>query len=154
MEIKDGSERKYKWTAEIKDGKKKKEEEVVVKRGGVEKNYKWTAEIKGRGEEGRPITKTYTFKAANGDDEDVDDDSDCVKSKKKEEKKKEKKKKKKEESHKRTVEIEELGDHRAVVLRQVFWFFFFSCSDFCVLAPISVFKFSYALDWLLWGAKK
>ena len=119
-EIKDGSERKYKWTAEIKDGKKKKEEEVVVKRGGVEKNYKWTAEIKGRGEEGRPITKTYTFKAANGDDEDVDDDSDCVKSKKKEEKKKKEKKKKKEESHKRTVEIEELGDHRAVVLRQVF----------------------------------
>ena len=45
-EIKDGSERTYKWTAEIKDGKKKKEEEVVVKRGGVEKNYKWTAEIK------------------------------------------------------------------------------------------------------------
>ena len=122
-EIKDGSERKYKWTAEIKDGKKKKEEEVVVKRGGVEKNYKWTAEIKGRGEEGRPITKTYTFKAANVDDEDVDDDSDCVKSKKKEEKKKKEKKKKKEEkeeSHKRTVEIEELGDHRAVVLRQVF----------------------------------
>ena len=30
--------------AEIKDGKK--EEEVVVKRGGVEKNYKWTTEIK------------------------------------------------------------------------------------------------------------
>ena len=119
-EIKDGSERKYKWTAEIKDGKKKKEEEVVVKRGGVEKNYKWTAEIKGRGEEGRPITKTYTFKATNGDDEDVDDDSDCVKSKKKEEKKNKEKKKKKEESHKRTVEIEELGDHRAVVLRQVF----------------------------------
>lgn len=122
-EIKDGSERKYKWTAEIKDGKKKKEEEVVVKRGGVEKNYKWTAEIKGRGEEGRPITKTYTFKAANVDDEDVDDDSDCVKSKKKEEKKKKEKKKKKEEkeeSHKRTVEIEELGDHRAVVLRQAF----------------------------------
>lgn len=114
-EIKDGSERKYKWTAEIKDGKKKKEEEVVVKRGGVEKSYKWTAEIKGRGEEGRPITKTYTLKATNGDDEDVDDESDCVKSKKKEEKKK-----KKRESHKRTVEIEELGDHRAVVLRQAF----------------------------------
>lgn len=119
-EIKDGSERKYKWTAEIKDGKKKKEEEVVVKRGGVEKSYKWTAEIKGRGEEGRPITKTYTLKATNGDDEDVDDESDCVKSKKKEEKKKKEKKKKKGESHKRTVEIEELGDHRAVVLRQAF----------------------------------
>ncbi|KAK7860379.1 BAG family molecular chaperone regulator 7 [Quercus suber] len=122
-EIKDGSERKYKWTAEIKDGKKKKEEEVVVKRGGVEKSYKWTAEIKGRGDEGRPITKTYTLKATNGDDEDVDDvddESDCVKSKKKEEKKKKEKKKKKGESHKRTVEIEELGDHRAVVLRQAF----------------------------------
>ncbi|KAF3944384.1 hypothetical protein CMV_029143 [Castanea mollissima] len=124
-EIKDGSERKYKWTAEIKDGKKKKEEEVVVKRGGVEKNYKWTAEIKVRGNEGRPITKTYTFKATNGADDDddvvvVDDDSDCVKSKKKEEKKKKEKKKKKGESHKHTVEIEELGDHRAVVLRQAF----------------------------------
>ena len=40
-----GIDRKYTWTAEIKDGKKK-EEEVVVKRGGVKKNYKWTAEIK------------------------------------------------------------------------------------------------------------
>jgi hypothetical protein len=118
-EIKDGVDRKYKWTAEIKGGKKKEQDEVVVvKRAGIEKNYKWTAEIKGRGEQGRPITRTYTFKTSSGDD----DASDCSSgSKNKEEKKKkEKKKKKKGERDTRAVEIEEHGDRGAVVLRQAF----------------------------------
>ncbi|XP_041002682.1 BAG family molecular chaperone regulator 7-like [Juglans microcarpa x Juglans regia] len=97
---KDGADRKYKWTAEIKEGKKE---------GGVEKNYKWTAEINGRGVEGRPTARTYTFKASSGD---AGDNSGS--------KKEVKKKKKKGESDTRVVEIEEPVDHGAVVLRQAF----------------------------------
>ncbi|XP_059451722.1 BAG family molecular chaperone regulator 7 isoform X2 [Corylus avellana] len=98
---KDGVERKYKWTAEIKDGKK------MV--GGAEKNCKWTAEIKGKGETGRPVARTYTFKASSGDA------VDCSGSKKKN--------KKKGENDTRVVEIEHHEDHEdhgAVILRQAF----------------------------------
>lgn len=97
---KDGVDRKYKWTAEIKDGKKKKA-------GGTEKNYKWTEEIKkGRAEVGRPIARTYTFKASSGDA------GDCSGLKKKN--------KKQRESDAHVVEIEDTEDHGAVILRQVF----------------------------------
>lgn len=99
-----GVDRKYKWSAEITEGKEKQ--------GGIEKNYKWTAEIKGKGEGGRPIAQTYTFKASSGDA------GDCSELKKKEEKKPEKKKKKG-ESDTRLVEIEEPADHGALLLRQV-----------------------------------
>ena len=100
---KDGVERKYKWTAEIKDGKKK------VGGAGTEKNCKWTAEIKGKGETGRPIARTYTFKASSGDG------VDCSGLKKKN--------KKKGGNDTRVVEIEDHEDHEdhgAVILRQVF----------------------------------
>ncbi|XP_062153722.1 BAG family molecular chaperone regulator 7 [Alnus glutinosa] len=97
---KDGVERKYKWTAEIKGGKKKV--------GGTEKNYKWTEEIKGRGEAGRPIARTYTFKASSGD---VGDCSGL---------KENKKKGLKGESDMHVVEIEDPADHGAVILRQAF----------------------------------
>lgn len=97
---KDGVERKYKWTAEIKGGKKKV--------GGTEKNYKWTEEIKGRGEAGRPIARTYTFKASSGDA------GDCSGLKEN------KKKGLKGESDMHVVEIEDPADHGAVILRQVF----------------------------------
>ncbi|XP_041007721.1 LOW QUALITY PROTEIN: BAG family molecular chaperone regulator 7-like [Juglans microcarpa x Juglans regia] len=99
----DGVDRKYKWTTEIKEGRKEK--------GGIEKNYKWSAEINGRGE-GRPIERTYTFKASSGDADDHGG------SKRKEVEKK--KKKTKGESDTRLVEIEEPVDHGAVVLRQAF----------------------------------
>ncbi|KAG7982478.1 hypothetical protein I3843_04G054600 [Carya illinoinensis] len=101
----DGVDRKYKWTTEIKEGRKEK--------GGIEKKYMWTAEINGRGEGGRPIERTYTFKSSSGD---TDDHSG---SKTKEVKEK-KKKKTKRESDTRLVEIEEPVDHGAVVLRQAF----------------------------------
>ncbi|KAG2711081.1 hypothetical protein I3760_04G060300 [Carya illinoinensis] len=101
----DGVDRKYKWTTEIKEGRKEK--------GGIEKKYMWTAEINGRGEGGRPIERTYTFKASSGD---TDDHSG---SKRKEVEEEKKKKKTKRESDTRLVEIEEPVDHGAVVLRQV-----------------------------------
>ncbi|CAK9135160.1 unnamed protein product [Ilex paraguariensis] len=101
-EIKDGVDRKYKWTAEVKGGKKKE-------KGGAEKTYKWTAEIKGEGEDS-PISRTYTFRSSTGGA----DDSAGSKKKEKEDKKK------KCEKGARVVEIEEPSDHGAVVLRQAF----------------------------------
>ncbi|XP_059666952.1 BAG family molecular chaperone regulator 7 [Cornus florida] len=107
---KDGFDRKYKWTAEIKGGKhKKKHKEQEAK---VEKNYKWTAEIKGKGEES-PNMRTYTFKSSTGDGGDSSGSE---------------KKEKKDKKHKcekgvgpaRVVEIEEPNHHGAVVLRQAF----------------------------------
>ncbi|XVE56373.1 hypothetical protein DITRI_Ditri04bG0004000 [Diplodiscus trichospermus] len=105
-EIKEPVERKYKWVAEIKDGKKKEEEK--------EKKYKWTAEIEGKGIDG-PISRKYSFTASTGDA------SKCIKSEKKElNEKKHHKKDKKVENGSRIVEIEEPSDHGAVVLRQAF----------------------------------
>ncbi|MCD7470411.1 hypothetical protein HAX54_010279 [Datura stramonium] len=97
---KDGVDRKYKWIAEVKDGKKK---------GALDKSYKFTAEIKGKGDDSR----TYTFKASNASDGEES------------EKKEKKDKKKKGESGKsvgstRLVEIEEPSHHGALVLKQVF----------------------------------
>ncbi|KAH0686202.1 hypothetical protein KY289_019318 [Solanum tuberosum] len=98
---KDGVDRKYKWIAEVKDGKKK---------GALDKSYKFSAEIKGKGDDSR----SYSFKASNVSDTDSDSDG----SEKKD-------KKKKCESRKsvgctRLVEIEEPTHHGALVLRQVF----------------------------------
>lgn len=103
---KDGVDRKYKWVAEVKDGKKK---------GALDKSYKFSAEIKGKGEED---SRSYSFKASNVSDSDSDE------SEKKEKKDKKDKKKKKCESGKsvgctRLVEIEEPSHHGALVLRQV-----------------------------------
>lgn len=97
-----GIDRKYKWIAEVKEGKKEKKE-------ATGKTYKWTVEFEGKGLEG-PIKKTYTFKASAADEGEFN-----------ESKKKEKKKKSKKEGNEtRIVEIESGGgDHRAVVLRQV-----------------------------------
>lgn len=113
---KHGVDRKYKWIAEIKEGKKKEE--------GIEKKYKWTAEIKGKGGEG---SRTYTFEASNGND------GDCSESKKKDKNKKDKNKKSKEENDTRLVEIEELEDHGAVVLRQVRGNYIYRLVEFCIL---------------------
>ncbi|KAB2598515.1 BAG family molecular chaperone regulator 7-like [Pyrus ussuriensis x Pyrus communis] len=108
---KHGLERKYKLTTDIKEGKHKNKaaEEATAKK------YKWTAEIEGKGE----ISRKYSFTASSGGDSDSSD------TKEKKEKKKTKgkngsKKEKKEESDTRLVEIEELVDHGAVVLRQAF----------------------------------
>ncbi|KAM1020583.1 hypothetical protein ACFX2J_041613 [Malus domestica] len=105
---KHGLERKYKWTTEIKGGKLKKKETEEK----TEKKYKWTAEIEGKGE----ISRKYSFTASNGGDSDSSD----AKEKKEKKKKTKVKKGKKEESDTRLVEIEELVDHGAVVLRQAF----------------------------------
>lgn len=101
-----GFDRKYKWVAEVRDGKKK---------GSLDKSYKYTAEIKGKGEDS-PITRTYTFKASNGDGAESSGDKD-----KKEKEKKDKKKIKDEKSggSTRLVEIQDEPDHGTVVLRQV-----------------------------------
>lgn len=102
---KHGVDRKYQWITEIKEGKKKEE--------GIEKTYKLTAEIEGKGAEG-PLSRKYTFKASSGDA------GDSSESKKKDKHKKDSNKKKgKQENGTRVVEIEELEDHGAVVLRQV-----------------------------------
>ncbi|KZV41417.1 BAG family molecular chaperone regulator 7-like [Dorcoceras hygrometricum] len=99
---KDGVDRKYKLTAEIKDGKDEKH--------GLEKNYKLTAEIKGKGRDHVPIERTYTYKVSTGG---VSGESE-----KGEQKKSEKVKGK---GKARIVEIEEPpSDHRSVVLRQAF----------------------------------
>ncbi|GMH18289.1 hypothetical protein Nepgr_020130 [Nepenthes gracilis] len=106
-EIKDGVERKYKWTAEIKgqgEGKEKK-----GKQSG-ERNYKWTAEIKGKDDDKR----TYTWKAIIGGEKGENSKLENVK---------EKKWKKKVEigsNGTRIVEIEEPFDHGAALLRQAF----------------------------------
>lgn len=102
-----GIARKYKLIAEVKEGKKEKKDTNGI-------TYKWTTEFEGKESDG-PIKKTYTFKASAGDE------GECNESKKKEKKKK---KSKKEENETRIVEIEESGDHRAVVLRQV-WLNYF-----------------------------
>ncbi|KAH0979198.1 hypothetical protein GBA52_006375 [Prunus armeniaca] len=103
-------ERKYKWTTEIKEGKHKKKAE---KEEATDKKYRWTAEIDGKGE----ISRKYTFTASNGD---YASDNSETKEKEKEKKKKKDKKEKKEGRDTRLVEIEELVDHGAVVLRQAF----------------------------------
>ncbi|GAB2265402.1 hypothetical protein Dimus_000461 [Dionaea muscipula] len=115
-EIKDGVERKYKWTAEIKgeEGKKEKKKEKKIKHGesdGVgERNYKWMAEIKGKDDEKR----TYTWKATIG--------GDSSKFGKEKEVKGNKKKEEGESSVPKIVEIEEEPpfEHGAVILRQAF----------------------------------
>lgn len=102
----DGIDKKYKWTAEIKDGKKK---------GHLEKNYKYTAEIKGKGEDS-PISRKYTFTASTGDA------GESSKSLEKEVKKDKDKKKseKKSVGSTRLIEIQEQpSDHGTIVLRQV-----------------------------------
>ncbi|CAN6569232.1 unnamed protein product [Malus baccata var. baccata] len=108
---KQGLERKYKWTTEIKEGKHKKK----AAEEATEKKYKWTAEIEGKGE----ISRKYSFTASNGGDSDSSDTKE-KKGKKKTKGKNGSKKEKKEESDTRLVEIEELVDHGAVVLRQAF----------------------------------
>ncbi|PON56259.1 IQ motif, EF-hand binding site [Parasponia andersonii] len=98
-------DRKYTWTAEIKEGRKEEEDTE-----GCGKTYKLTAEIEGNGSDGR-ISRKYTFKASSGDARD------------RRESKKEKKTKKKCDKDgyaTRLVQIEEAADHRAVVLRQAF----------------------------------
>lgn len=100
-EIKNGSvDRKYKWTTEVKEGKKK-----------IDKKYKWTAKIEREGKEGG-ISRKYTFEASSGDA------GDSSKAEKKEGKKKHHFKIKS-DNDTRVVEIEEPADHKAVVLRQV-----------------------------------
>ncbi|XP_044468429.1 BAG family molecular chaperone regulator 7-like [Mangifera indica] len=98
-------DRSYKWTADIKGGKKKEKEDKKK----IDKSYKWTAKIKGKGEDG-PTERTFTFEASTGNA------GDCSKSDKKEKKKD----KKKGDNETRVVEIEEPGDHGALVLRQAF----------------------------------
>ncbi|XP_073122543.1 BAG family molecular chaperone regulator 7 [Henckelia pumila] len=98
---KDGVDRKYKLTAEIKDGKDEKH--------GLEKKYQWRAEIKGKGRDQVPIERTYTFKVSSGGGSGESE---------KGEKKKGEKAKGKDKA--RIVEIEEPSDHRAVVLRQAY----------------------------------
>lgn len=111
-EIKDGVDRKYTWTKEIKGEKSKEKKEVK----GAVKNYKWTAEIKKKNEEDVPIYRTYTFKASTGD---AGDSSESEKDEKKKKKTKKGKKGKKCEKDERTVEIEEVADHTSLVLRHV-----------------------------------
>ncbi|GAB4858799.1 hypothetical protein Ancab_010277 [Ancistrocladus abbreviatus] len=109
-EIKDGLERKYKWVAEIKGERK---EEKKAKNGG-ERSYKWIAEI-GKDDEKRTYTWRATVGGDNGESSKVFKD--------KEEKEKKVKKKKKEERGSRgtrIVEIEEPSDHAAIALRQAF----------------------------------
>ncbi|KAK3040066.1 hypothetical protein RJ639_027792 [Escallonia herrerae] len=103
---KDGPERRYKWTAEIEGGKTKKND----KESHIGKTYKWTAEIKGKGGD-PPILRTYTFKSSTGRADG------CSGSDKKE--KKHKKKEEKPTSPPRVVEIQD-SDHGAVILRQAF----------------------------------
>lgn len=102
---KNGLDKKYKLTTEIKAGKKKEE-----------KAYKWTAEIKGKGENSK-VNRKYTFEAS------LDNAGDELK-------KKDKKKndvvlkKSKKAVPARVVEIEEEeeeeADQGAIVLRQVY----------------------------------
>ncbi|XP_073310673.1 BAG family molecular chaperone regulator 7-like [Primulina huaijiensis] len=98
---KDGVDRKYKLTAEIKDGKDENH--------GLEKNYKLTAEIKGKGRDRAPIERTYTYKVSSGGgrgESEKGENKRCEKGKGK--------------GKARIVEIEDPSDHRAVVLRQTF----------------------------------
>ncbi|GAU41902.1 hypothetical protein TSUD_268040 [Trifolium subterraneum] len=127
-----GGDRKYTWTAEIKDGEKngfdrkykwiaelvEEEKKKNKVKSAVLKNVKWTAEIKGKGEDSGNSRK-YTFA--------VESDSDVEKKKKKNhEKEKENVKENENENEKkkerklRIVEIEETNDHKACVLRQAF----------------------------------
>ncbi|GAU41903.1 hypothetical protein TSUD_268050 [Trifolium subterraneum] len=127
-----GGDRKYTWTAEIKDGEKngfdrkykwiaelvEEEKKKNKVKSAVLKNVKWTAEIKGKGEDSGNSRK-YTFA--------VESDSDVEKKKKKNhEKEKENVKENENENEKkkerklRIVEIEETNDHKACVLRQVY----------------------------------
>ncbi|KAL8095990.1 hypothetical protein AgCh_037097 [Apium graveolens] len=101
---KNGLDKKYKLTTEIKSGKKKEE-----------KAYKWTAQIKGKGENSK-VNRKYTFEAS------LDNAGDELK-------KKDKKKndvvlkKSKKAVPARVVEIEEEqeeADQGAIVLRQAF----------------------------------
>ncbi|KAJ8752798.1 hypothetical protein K2173_008533 [Erythroxylum novogranatense] len=107
-------ERKYKWTADIKDGKKEM-------KAGTEKKYKWTAEIKGED----AISRKYTIEASTGHAGGGSGSAEKKEKKSKKEKKAEssgssEEKKKKVESGARLVEIEEPNDHGALVLRQAF----------------------------------
>ncbi|KAK2433300.1 BAG family molecular chaperone regulator [Trifolium repens] len=127
---KSGGDRKYTWTAEIKDGEKngfdrkykwiaelvEEEKKKNKVKSAVLKNVKWTAEIKGKGEDSGN-TRKYTFAVESDDDDDVE-----KKKKKNHEKEKEnvKENEKKKERRLRIVEIEEPNDHKAVVLRQAF----------------------------------
>ncbi|XP_045831851.1 BAG family molecular chaperone regulator 7 [Trifolium pratense] len=121
-----GGDRKYTWTAEIKDGEKngfdrkykwiaelvEEEKKKNKVKSAVLKNVKWTAEIKGKGEDSGNSRK-YTFA--------VESDDDVEKKKKKNhEKEKENENEKKKERKLRIVEIEEPNDHKVVVLRQAF----------------------------------
>lgn len=122
----DGVDRKYKWTTEIKEGKKK---------GQLEKNYKYTAEIKGKGEDS-PFSRKYTFTASTGDagessgskssawhkEKEREVEGKNVKLEKSVVKKDVKREKEKNKSvgSTRLVEIEDHpSDHGALVLRQV-----------------------------------
>jgi hypothetical protein len=123
-----GGDRKYTWTAEIKDGEKngfdrkykwiaelvEEEKKKNKVKNAVLKNVKWTAEIKGKGEDSGN-TRKYTFA--------VESDDDVEKKKKKNHEKenvKENENEKKKERKLRIVEIEEPNDHKVVVLRQVY----------------------------------
>lgn len=119
-EIKDpeevGVERKYKWTTEIKEGKKK---------GHLEKNYKYTAEIKGKGEDS-PFSRKYTFTASTGDAGESSGSKSSSSHKEKQEEVEKKNVKREKEKNKsvgstRLVEIEDhRSDHGALVLRQAY----------------------------------
>ncbi|CAN0902549.1 BAG family molecular chaperone regulator 7 [Linum grandiflorum] len=126
-EIKEPVERKYKWTAEIKgaDEEEEKKKKVVVKKvaaaaAAEKKKYKWTAEIKGKGDE----WKKYSFEVSNGEEESGKSEKkkeEVKKVKKSEEEEKKKKKKPTNNGGVRVVEIDEPdSDHGVIVLRQAF----------------------------------
>ncbi|GMH08791.1 hypothetical protein Nepgr_010631 [Nepenthes gracilis] len=107
-EIKDGVDRKYKWTTEIK-GEQKAEKKVKHGKGvgGGERNLKWTAEITGKNDK-RACTWKATVGGDNGESRELSREW------------KAKKGEKGGSSGTRIVEIEEPFDAGAVLLRQAF----------------------------------
>lgn len=109
-------EKKYTWTAEIKNPDDDRKYKWTAEKKGSARSYKVTAEIKKKG----GIEQTYTVKISRGVNEPVVE---------KIEKKKKSEKVKGKSVAPRIVEIEERSDHGGIVLRQV--------GKFCLFLMIS-----------------
>ncbi|KAI3800086.1 hypothetical protein L1987_35394 [Smallanthus sonchifolius] len=108
------SDRKYTWTAEInsseKDGLDRKYKVTTeIKGGKKERSCKWTTEIKRKGDD----VRKYTFTASSANAAGVEDVNGS-------EKEKNTKKDKKKEKGPRIVEIQGSPDHGAFLLKQAF----------------------------------
>ncbi|XP_076948464.1 uncharacterized protein LOC143620722 [Bidens hawaiensis] len=111
--VKSDRNRKYTWTAEINSGEKDgvdRKYKLTTEIKGGKTSRKWTAEIKRKGDD----VRKYTFTAANAVEEDVNVNVN------EEEKKDKNKKDKKKESGPRIVEIQGVPDHGTVLLKQAF----------------------------------